>query len=133
MINTEVLFHDCDPTGYTHSSQHFLWFEQGRIKLLKEANINLSLVKDFNFMTVESYCKYKNAIRFGDLLVVETVLKQTEINRIIEFDYKIKKRLGGAEVANGKTKHVLTNMEGKLIPKIPVTIKDKLMRYLEGE
>lgn len=41
----EVFFSDCDPAGYAHSSKYFQWLEQGRIKLLKEANIDISFCK----------------------------------------------------------------------------------------
>ncbi|MDQ0229073.1 acyl-CoA thioesterase [Metabacillus malikii] len=133
VVELEVYFSDCDPTGFAHSSKHFQWFEQGRITLLKEANIDSSFVSDYHFMTIDSYCKYKSSVRFGDKLIIEATINEKDISRILEFNYKITKKLGKKLVATGNTRHVLTTINGQLLQRIPVSIREKLNLYIEGE
>jgi acyl-CoA thioester hydrolase len=66
-------FHQTDMMGVIHNAQYFLWFEDGRLAIMKEI-LSIEEAMGMGFITpvVENRCEYKRYVKFGDPLILFT-------------------------------------------------------------
>jgi acyl-CoA thioester hydrolase len=59
-------FHDTDMMGVIHNSVYFLWFEEGRMKILLEVlPIEEAIQLGAAMPVVQNTCYYRKPVRFG--------------------------------------------------------------------
>ncbi len=78
-------------------------------------------------------CQFKFPACFGDLLLVQTTLERTEVAKLI-FHYRVLHQEDGKVLATGSTTHVLTDLSGTLLYRVPPHILEKIeamRKYLE--
>jgi acyl-CoA thioester hydrolase len=72
-LHLTPFFHQTDMMGVIHNSQYFLWFEEGRLAIMKEVlTIEDALKMGFITPVVENHCEYKRYVKFGDPLILFT-------------------------------------------------------------
>jgi len=119
----KIRFYETDAMGITHHSNYLRFFEVARTDWLKEKGHDYrTWDRDgLNLPLVRAQAEYKRATRFDDELEVRARVRR-EGARVI-FDYEmIMVDSGphgnvepGAVVATGRTEHVVTNKEMKII------------------
>jgi acyl-CoA thioester hydrolase len=91
---------------------------------LKERNL-LAPVVDLN-------CQFKLPAAFGSSLIIQTTMEKTEVAKLI-FHYRVLEQGSGKVLATGSTTHVLTDLKGNLLYRVPQEVLEKIeamQRYL---
>ena len=80
MIQTEctidVRYYETDLMGIVHHSNYIRFFEYGRVKMLEEIGLPISVIEENGVMlpVVSTFCTYKTPSRMGETLrIVSTV------------------------------------------------------------
>ena len=83
-ITFRVRYCETDQMGIAHHPVYFIWFENGRIDLLKKSGIDYAeMERNGEYLPVVTCAsKYFRPTRFDDMIVVKTVFVEVEANRI---------------------------------------------------
>ncbi len=131
----QVRFYEVDAYGMAWHGHYIGWFEVGRNDLTERFQMGPLHLKEKNYLApvVELSCQFKLPAAFGDALVIQTSLERTELAKLI-FLYRVLRRENGKVLATGSTTHVLTDLKGNLLYRVPAEILDKIEamhKYLE--
>ena len=99
--------------GVVYYANYLVWFELGRVELLRSLGLPYSLLeRDHGCIipVIESRCRYRSPARYDDEIVIETRPAMMR-GSVIKFAYRIlRKALTGEEptlLAEGETVHVV--------------------------
>ena len=131
----QVRFNEVDAYGVVWHGHYIGWFEAGRNELTERFQMGPLHLKDKNLLApvVEVSCQYKLPATYGDSLIVQTTMERTEVAKLI-FHYRILHRESGKVLATGASTHVLTDLKGNLLYRVPQEILEKIeamQAYLE--
>ena len=133
-LDITVRFAETDQMGVVHHSEYVVWFEAGRVALMAAAGMPYTEIAGagYNFAVTDLQCRYRSAIRFGDAVQVITRLG-TLRSRQIEFTYEIRNRQTGLLYADGHTRHICVDGDGRMT-RVPERIAQRLLNapLLEG-
>ena len=119
VTNIRVRFNETDSLGIVWHGNYITYFEDGREDFGNKHGISYLDVKANGFATpiVESICKHKLPLKYGDIATIETTYVDTPANKMI-FTYTIfnpKREV----VCTGKTIQVFIDEKGNLVLNIP--------------
>ena len=106
---------ETDQMGVVYHANHFVWFEVGRVELLRQLGFSYRDMetKDHCFIAVvDARCRYKAPARYDDEIIVRTQLKNVR-ESVIHFGYELIRESDGLLLAEGETTHIVTNAEMK--------------------
>jgi acyl-CoA thioester hydrolase len=110
-----VRYAETDQMGVVYHANHFIWFEVGRVELLRQLGFSYKDMEgedDCFIAVVDARCRYKAPVHYDDEVVVRTYLKHVR-EKVIHFGYE----LLGAEtrqlLAEGETTHIVANAQMK--------------------
>ncbi len=131
----QVRFYEVDAYGMVWHGHYMGWFEAGRNELTEQFHIGPLQLKEKNLLApvVELTCQFKLPATFGDSLVIQTTMERTEVAKLI-FHYRVLYQGNRKVLATGSTTHVLTDLNGSLLYRVPSEILERIeaMRvYLE--
>jgi acyl-CoA thioester hydrolase len=111
-----VRYAETDQMGVAYYGNYLTWFEVGRTDLLRqmgESYRRLEEEEGFYLPVVEAFCRYHRPARYDDL--VDIVTRASRPSRAqIQFDYELSRTADGEILAQGSTRHVVVDREGKL-------------------
>lgn len=113
--------------GVVYHSNHFIWFEVGRVDLLRQMGVTYKQMEkeDQLFIPlVEARCRYKAPALYDEELIVRTHIRNFR-ERIIVFAYELVRTSDNLLLAEGETTHVVTGSDLKLR-----TLPEKYMQAL---
>lgn len=117
-----VRYAETDQLGVVYHANYFVWFEVGRVELMRELGIiykQLEIEDDCHIVVTEAQCRYERPARYDDVLRVRTRI--TEVHtRTICFGYEVLRDDSGEALAHGFTKHVVCGRNGR-----PKTLPEK--------
>jgi acyl-CoA thioester hydrolase len=89
-IEVRVRYKECDPMGYVHHANYFIWFEMGRTELLRASGGNYRKLEEEGTLIVvaKADCRYRKPARYDDLLRVRTTVTRVSAASI-EHEYEI--------------------------------------------
>jgi acyl-CoA thioester hydrolase len=125
-VRERVRFVETDMMGVAHHSNHFRWFEMGRVEYLRQVGIDLNdlMRAGILFPIIEAGCKYHASAHFDDHILIETRL--ADVSRAkMDFAYQIRREGDGELLASGHTVNVFTGQNGKIV-RLPAEYYDKL-------
>ena len=129
-----VGFTEIDRMGIVHNSIYPIWFEAGRSKYLKKAEIPNSRINALGlFLPLsEMECEFKSPARFNDEIMVTTNIIHMSCVRI-KFEYKVMNKKNGKLLTTGTTTHAWTDRSIKPlnIEKAAPEIFRKLKQFTE--
>jgi acyl-CoA thioester hydrolase len=82
---------------------------------------------------VELDCQFKLPASFGASLIIQTTMERTEVAKLI-FHYRVLDQGNRKVLATGSTTHVLTDLQGNLIYRVPPEVLERIeamRKYLE--
>jgi acyl-CoA thioester hydrolase len=82
---------------------------------------------------VDLSCQFKLPATFGNSLIIQTTMERTEVAKLI-FRYRVLDQENGKVLATGSTTHVLTDLKGNLLYRVPEEVLEKIeamRKYLE--
>ncbi len=133
-LDITVRFAETDQMGVVHHSEYVVWFEAGRVALMAAAGMPYTEIAGagYNFAVTDLQCRYRSAIRFGDAVQVITRLGSLR-SRQIGFTYEIRNRQTGLLYADGHTRHICVDGDGRMT-RVPERIAQRLLNapLLEG-
>ena len=111
-----VRYAETDQMGVVYHSNHFIWFEVGRVELLRQLGFSYRDMEseDNRFIAVaEAKCRYRAPARYDDEILVRTQLLNVR-DSVVHFGYELRRAEDGALLAEGETTHIVTDAEMKI-------------------
>lgn len=130
-----VRFYEVDAYRVVWHGHYIGWFEAGRNELTERFQMGPLELKGRNLLApvVELTCQFKLPATYGDLLIIQTTMERTEVAKLI-FRYRVLHQGSGEVLATGSTTHVLTDLNGNLLYRVPPEVFEKIeamRKYLE--
>ena len=111
-----VRYAETDQMGVVYHANHFVWFEVGRVELLRQLGFSYRdmEVKDNRFIAVaEAKCRYRAPVRYDEEVLVRTELLNVR-DSVVHFGYELRRAADGTLLAEGETTHIVTDAEMKI-------------------
>ena len=111
-----VRYAETDQMGVVYHSNHFIWFEVGRVELLRQLGFSYRDMEaqDNCFIAVaEAKCRYRAAVRYDEEVLVRTQLLNVR-ESVIHFGYELRRAEDGTLLADGETTHIVTGADMKI-------------------
>jgi acyl-CoA thioester hydrolase len=124
-----VRYAETDQMGVVYHSNYFIWFEVGRVELLRQLGFSYRKMEreDGCFIAVvDARCRYKAPARYDDEVVIRTRLKNVR-ESLVHFGYEAVRETDGILLAEGETTHIVTDAEMKV-----TTIPEKYLSVFRG-
>jgi len=110
-----VRYAETDQMGVVYHANHFVWFEIGRVELLRQLGFSYKDMEQHDgcfIAVVDARCRYKAPARYDDEIIVRTHLRNIR-ESVIHFGYELV-RSDGTLLAEGETTHIVTDAEMKM-------------------
>lgn len=122
-LQIRVRYAEVDQMGALHHSRYWVYFEMGRIELLRTAGVSYAAVEAAGVLLVVARCsaKFHAPARFDDLLTLSTRLVKMGMARI-EHAYELRRDSDGLLLARAETTIASVDRTGQIIA-IPETIR----------
>lgn len=101
---------ETDAQGVVHHSSYIVWFELGRVELLRAYGISYRALEAQGLAIVvsELAARYHAPARFDDLVQVQTTLALVR-SRQVAFDYRLSLAEAGALLVTGRSTHIVVD------------------------
>jgi len=106
-----VRYAETDQMGVVYHANHFIWFEVGRVELLRQLGFSYrDMERDDNcyIAVVDARCRYRAPAVYDDEVVVHTHIKNIR-ESVVHFGYELRRASDGALLAEGETTHIVIN------------------------
>ena len=115
-----VRYAETDQMGVVYHANHFIWFEVGRVELLRQLGFSYREMEENDgcfIAVVDARCRYKAPVRYDDEVIVRTRLKNVR-ESVIHFGYELRRAVDEELLAEGETTHIVTSseMQTKALP-----------------
>jgi acyl-CoA thioester hydrolase len=110
-----VRYAETDKMGVVYHSNFLIWFEVGRVELLRQLGFQYSDMEkqeNCHLPVVDLKIRYKAPAQYDDEIVVRTGLKRMSAS-LLHFSYEIFREGDGALLATGETMHIV--VDNKLV------------------
>jgi acyl-CoA thioester hydrolase len=111
-----VRYAETDQMGVVYHANHFIWFEVGRVELLRQLGFSYREMESADncfFAVAEAKCRYRAPVRYDEEVLVRTQLLNVR-ESVVHFGYELRRAEDGALLAEGETTHIVTNAEMKI-------------------
>jgi len=111
-----VRYAETDQMGVVYHSNHLIWFEVGRVELLRQMGFSYRDMEreDGRFIAVaEVKCRYRAPVYYDEEVVVRTRLKGVR-ESVVVFSYELLRAGAGTLLAEGETTHIVTDSKMKI-------------------
>ncbi len=112
-IEVRVRYAETDQMGFLHHANYLIYFEMGRVELLRSKGMNYKDIEaqGFFLVIVQAKVKYHRPARYDDLLVLRTHVVRATGARI---DHRYEVVRDGVLIAEGETTLACVDRKGKL-------------------
>jgi acyl-CoA thioester hydrolase len=113
-----VRYAETDQMGVVYHANHFIWFEVGRVELLRQLGFSYRDMEEQDkcfIAVVDARCRYKAPAHYDDEIIVRTQLKGVR-ESVIHFGYELLRPGDGTLLAEGETTHIVTDAQMKVRP-----------------
>jgi acyl-CoA thioester hydrolase len=110
-----VRYAETDQWGTVYHSNFFVWFEVGRVELLRSLGFSYKEMEeqdDSHTVVAEVKCSYEKPARYDDLIRVRTWVAESK-KRTLRFAYEVFNDETGVRLARGETLHVICDGQGR--------------------
>src|SRR5580698_11327330 len=111
-----VRYAETDQMGVVYHSNHLIWFEVGRVELLREMGFSYRDMEreEGRFIAVaEVQCRYRAPVYYDEEVVVRTRLKKVRESVVI-FTYELVRANDRTLLAEGESTHIVTDSTMKV-------------------
>jgi acyl-CoA thioester hydrolase len=115
-VQLRVRYAETDQMGVVYHANHFIWFEVGRVELLRQLGFSYRDMEQNDgcfIAVVDARCRYKAPARYDDEIIVRTHLKNVR-DSLVHFGYELARVGDGVLLAEGETTHIVTDSEMKV-------------------
>ena len=109
-----VRYAETDQMGVVYHSNFFIWFEIGRVELLRSLGFSYRELEadGYNLPVAEVRCRYQAPALYDDMLLVRTRVVKLRPSLII-FGYETIRERDGTLLAEGESTHIVVGAEKK--------------------
>jgi len=110
-----VRYAETDQAGVVYHSNYLIWFEVGRVELCRDYGFNyrdMEIEADTFLPVTEARVKYRVPARYDDEIIVRTRVVELR-SRAIKFAYEVLRASDGMLLAEGETRHIVMNRQGR--------------------
>jgi acyl-CoA thioester hydrolase len=110
-----VRYAETDRLGVVYHSNYFVWFEVGRVELLRSLGFSYKDMEeqdDSHIVVAEVSCQYERPARYDDVIRISTRIAEAR-KRTLRFAYEVFNDATGQRLARGETLHVICNGQGR--------------------
>jgi acyl-CoA thioester hydrolase len=109
-----VRYAETDQMGVAYYANYLVWFEVGRSEFCRKKGFSYIELEALGYKLVvtDVHCRYRNAVSYDAAIIVRTKLKAMN-KRMITFSYQILKKDNEGLVAEGETRHLCLDSNGK--------------------
>ena len=113
-VTFRVRYAETDQSCVVHHSVYPVWFEMGRVELLRSSGLNYTELErqGFFFVVVDLHVRYRQPARFDDELEIETS-RSGKTKVTIEHNYRITRPSDGELLTEGSTLIACINSKGR--------------------
>jgi acyl-CoA thioester hydrolase len=111
-----VRYAETDQMGVVYHANHFIWFEIGRVELMRQLGFSYRDMEKQDgcyVAVVEAKCRYRAPARYDDEILVRTRLLNVR-ESVIHFGYELLRAEDGTLIAEGDTTHIVTDPNMKI-------------------
>jgi len=126
-IEIPVRFRDIDGMQHVNNAVYFTYMEQARSEWYRQL-MGIQSVAEFDFILAHASCDFKEAIGFGETVVVTATLTKIG-NSSFRFAYEIRSKEKRTLFATGESVQVCYDYKAKQAIPIPASFR----RMLEAE
>jgi acyl-CoA thioester hydrolase len=108
-----VRYAETDQMGVVYHANHFIWFEVGRVELLRQLGFSYKEMEQQDncfIAVVDARCRYKAPAAYDDEIIVRTWLKNIR-ESVIHFGYELVRVGDGELLAKGETTHIVADAQ----------------------
>jgi len=135
MINEtkiRVRYAETDQMGVVYHSNFFIWFEVGRVELLRQLGFTYKEMEQQDrccIAVVDARCRYRAPARYDEEILIRTRLKNAR-ESLLHFAYEAVRVSEGTLLAEGETTHIVTdaNMNRRVLPERYSRVLKKAVR-----
>ena len=118
MTDTEIIvrYAETDRMGIVHHSVYAVWFEAARTDYMEKAGYPYPEIEKKGILLplTNLQCTYREGARYGDTVLVKTVINKITPVRIV-LEYQARRKSDNKLLAEGTTTHAWTNTELQII------------------
>jgi acyl-CoA thioester hydrolase len=106
-----VRYAETDKMGVVYHSNFVIWFEVGRVELLRQLGFQYSEMEtadDCHIPVVDLRVRYKSPAQYDDEIVVRTEIKNVR-SSLLHFSYEVFREADRTLLATGETMHIIVN------------------------
>jgi len=106
-----VRYAETDKMGVVYHSNFVIWFEVGRVELLRQLGFQYSEMEsqdDCNIPVVDLRVRYKAPAQYDDEIVVRTQIKNVR-SSLLHFSYEVFREADRVLLATGETMHIIVD------------------------
>ncbi|MBZ5573394.1 MAG: acyl-CoA thioesterase [Acidobacteriia bacterium] len=103
--------------GIVYHSNHFIWFEVGRVELLRQLGFSYRDMEENDgcrIAVIDARCRYKAPALYDDEIIVRTHLEYVR-ESLIQFGYELLRVSDGELLAEGDTTHIVVDSQMKKV------------------
>ena len=115
-----VRYAETDKMGVVYHSNFVIWFEVGRVELLRQLGFQYSEMEaedNCHIPVVDLRVRYKSPALYDDEIVVRTQIKNAR-SSLLHFSYEVFREADRTLLATGETMHIIVNnkLERTMLP-----------------
>ena len=113
-----VRYAETDQMGVVYHSNYFVWFEVGRVELLRQLGFSYREMEKNDgcgIAVIDARCRYKASARYDDEIIVRTRLELVR-ESLLQFAYELVRLDDGTMLAEGDTTHIVVNRDMQKTP-----------------
>src|SRR6476661_4673385 len=114
-VRIRVRYAETDQMGVVYHANHFIWFEVGRVELLRQMGFSYRDMEQNDgcfIAVVDARCRYKAPVRYDDEVIVRTRLKNVR-ESVLHFGYELRRGQDEELLAEGETTHIVPDAQMK--------------------
>jgi acyl-CoA thioester hydrolase len=127
-VEVPVRFRDIDGMGHVNNAVFFTYMEQARSEWYRHL-MGIKSVAEFDFILAHASCDFKEAIGFGETVVVTVTLTRIG-GSSFRFAYEVRSKQKGTLFATGESVQVCYDYGNKKPIPIPPAFRKKLKAEL---
>jgi acyl-CoA thioester hydrolase len=110
-----VRYAETDKMGVVYHSNFVIWFEVGRVELLRQLGFqysNMEQQDDCHIPVVDLRVRYKSPAQYDDVVVLRTEIKNVR-SSLLHFSYEVFREADRKLLATGETTHIIVDKKLK--------------------
>ena len=127
-VVVRVRYAETDQMGVAHHGSYVVWFEVGRSAYCRAKGFSYRELEEggHRLVVVDLRARYKGSVKYDDLIVVRTHLRDLK-TRMVTFGYRILKKETQEVLVQGETRHLCLNKKGN-----PCSMPEKFLKRLRS-